>query len=83
LYIKSETAHVISIVELKNKLYYSKIDYGKNSDNCLHIITSYSAEAVFLTHQCKTCFTIYDERFGDSVNDIPVGVKWADLPSDY
>jgi rubredoxin len=34
-------------------------------------------------HQCKTCFTIYDERFGDSVNEIPVGVKFVDLPTDY
>ena len=34
-------------------------------------------------HQCKICFTIYDERFGDSVNEIPVGVKFAELPFDY
>jgi rubredoxin len=34
-------------------------------------------------HQCKTCFTIYDERFGDSVNEISVGVKFADLPFTY
>ena len=34
-------------------------------------------------HQCKTCFTIYDERFGDSVNEIPVGIKFIDLPSTY
>jgi len=34
-------------------------------------------------HQCKTCFTIYDKRFGDSVNDISIGVKFTDLPSDY
>lgn len=34
-------------------------------------------------HQCPTCFTIYDERFDDSVNDIPVGVKFTDLPSTY
>ncbi len=34
-------------------------------------------------HQCKICFTIYDERFGDSVNNIAVGVKFLDLPKDY
>ena len=34
-------------------------------------------------HQCKVCFTIYDERFGDSVNNIAVGVKFTDLPKDY
>lgn len=34
-------------------------------------------------HQCKTCFTIYDERFGDSVNEIPVGVAFVDLSSTY
>ena len=34
-------------------------------------------------HQCKICFTVYDERFGDSVNEIPVGVKFMDLPSTY
>ena len=37
----------------------------------------------FKVHQCKICFTIYDEKYGDSVNQIPVGVKFADLPISY
>ncbi|MFC5282321.1 rubredoxin [Pedobacter alpinus] len=36
-------------------------------------------DKIFIAHQCKHCFTIYDERYGDLVNNIPVGVKFDSL----
>ena len=34
-------------------------------------------------HQCKHCFTIYDEDFGDLLNNIPAGVPFSKLPVSY
>ncbi|WP_338868384.1 rubredoxin domain-containing protein [Spirosoma sp. SC4-14] len=33
--------------------------------------------------QCPHCFTVYDEQYGDSLNDIPAGTPFQKLPSDY
>lgn len=42
-----------------------------------------AAVNVPVIHQCKHCFTIYDERYGDSVNDIAPGVPFHQLPATY
>jgi rubredoxin len=34
-------------------------------------------------HQCSSCLTIYDDRFGDSINDIEPGIKFNSLPDNY
>lgn len=34
-------------------------------------------------YQCTDCTTIYDSRYGDSLNNIPVGVPFEQLPLDY
>lgn len=34
-------------------------------------------------HQCKHCFTIYDQEFGDLTNDIPAGTTFNNLPMTY
>jgi rubredoxin len=34
-------------------------------------------------HQCSCCFTIYDENFGDILNNIPPGVPFTNLPDTY
>lgn len=36
-----------------------------------------------MVNQCKHCFTIYDERFGDTENNIPAGTHFNDLPENY
>lgn len=72
-------AHVPEILQRLTKRFYAQ-----SSKNDVSIIkpkeTKVSDLQLFKVHQCKTCFTIYDERFGDSFNDIPVGVKFIDLP---
>ncbi len=75
-------AHVPEILQRLTKRFYAQ-----NSKQEVSIIKQKEVKASDLQpikiHQCKTCFTIYDKRFGDSVNEIPVGVKFADLPSTY
>lgn len=34
-------------------------------------------------HQCKRCFTVYDDHYGDEVNGIPAGVLFENLPESY
>ena len=51
MYIKAETIRGSGIVELKKKLYESKINFEIDADNFPNIITSYCAEEVFPTGQ--------------------------------
>ncbi len=75
-------AHVPEILQRLTKRFYAQ-----NSKQEVSVIKQKEAKVSdsqpIKVHQCKTCFTIYDERFGDSVNEIPLGVKFADLPEDY
>lgn len=41
------------------------------------------APSITLIHQCSHCFTIYDEMYGDSVNDIAAGTTFAELSDSY
>ncbi|WP_031428825.1 rubredoxin [Flavimarina sp. Hel_I_48] len=34
-------------------------------------------------HQCTLCGTIYDPKYGDSTQDIPVGTLFSELPENY
>lgn len=34
-------------------------------------------------HQCKTCFSIYDQYFGDELGGIPAGIIFENLPENY
>ena len=65
----------------------SKRFYAQNTKQKLTIFKNNATKLIDLqpvkVHQCKICFTIYDEKYGDSVNQIPVGVKFADLPIYY
>ncbi len=36
-----------------------------------------------IIHQCKHCFTIYDETLGDAENNIPAGTTFANVPESY
>lgn len=75
-------AHVPEILQRLSKRFYAQ-----SSKQEISIVKEKERKVSDLqlikVHQCKVCFTIYDERFGDSVNNIAVGVKFADLPKDY
>lgn len=36
-----------------------------------------------IIYQCKHCFTVYDEQYGDSINDIAPGTPFSQLPDTY
>jgi rubredoxin len=40
-------------------------------------------ETIHLVHQCTSCQTIYDERFGDELNQIATGIAFKNLPQTY
>jgi rubredoxin len=75
-------AHVPEILQRLSRRFYAQ-----NTKNELTIVKNKSTKIVDLqsikVQKCKTCFTIYDERFGDSLNNIPVGIKFEDLPITY
>jgi len=75
-------AHVPEILQRLSKRFYAQ-----SSKQEVSIVKEKERKAsdlqVIKVYQCKVCFTIYDERFGDSVNNIAVGVKFTDLPKYY
>ncbi|MEA5459607.1 rubredoxin [Arcicella sp. LKC2W] len=75
-------AHVPEILQRLSKRFYAL-----SSKQEVTVVKEKERKASDLqlikVHQCKVCFTVYDERFGDSVNNIAVGVKFTDLPNDY
>ena len=37
----------------------------------------------YKTWQCRTCGFIYEEEYGASVEGLPAGTRWADIPADW
>jgi rubredoxin len=76
-------AHVGEILTRLSKKYYASL--YKNEEILVEkkreILTENHKS--FSVHQCKICFSIYDERFGDVMNEIAKGVKFEDLPKNY
>jgi rubredoxin len=35
------------------------------------------------TYQCRHCYTVYDQQYGDSENNIPAGTPFSTLPAHY
>lgn len=61
----------------------------QGQDNVLHHIyrQEEAVEEVQKKHitlyQCRHCFTVYDEVYGDEINDIPAGIAFADVNENY
>lgn len=36
-----------------------------------------------IVHQCSSCFTVYDELYGDEENEVPPGILFENLPDHY
>lgn len=77
----------ISKSELPQKLneltkrYYSRISFpGREAWKRL---TRKKNTQTFVVHQCRSCQTIYDERFGDVLADIQAGTAFEKLPGNY
>jgi len=46
-------------------------------------LTNQKKSKSFVVHQCKSCSTVYDERFGDGLAGIQAGTPFTILPEDY
>jgi len=40
-------------------------------------------KSLIMVHQCKNCRSVYDEEFGDEINEINPGIGFDDLPDTY
>lgn len=73
--------HVAEILQRLSKRFY--LQQTKNDVAVVKKQQARTEQSPNKIHQCKNCFTIYDERFGDSVNNIEKGVTFANLPVSY
>jgi rubredoxin len=66
------------------KFYQNRLPHLKNEQLVKKntIEKSKPVEKEFL-HQCVSCFTVYEARFGDLTQGITAGTSFANLPADY
>jgi rubredoxin len=78
-------AHVPEILQRLSKRYYLQMAQKEATTTKASIGQNLSKGNVLMTtvHQCKSCLTRYDERFGDEVNNIPAGIPFNELPATY
>jgi rubredoxin len=74
-------AHVAEILQRLCKKYYANIT--KEIIIAPKPERQIEEKPAYYVHQCPSCFSIYDDRFGDLINNIVAGVKFENLPKDY
>lgn len=81
-----EKDHIGTYLVSLCKLFYER----ENKNEVLHhhanaqpAQVTNETKATTILHQCKNCFTIYDEQFGDEENNIAAGTAFNDLPATY
>ncbi|GAB3544838.1 rubredoxin [Spirosoma fluminis] len=42
-----------------------------------------SVSSSYTVHQCQHCLTVYDEQYGDTLQDVPAGTAFDTLPETY
>ena len=77
-------SHVPEILQRLSKRYYLQMAQKDNAASKANIQQGNTKKSVLTTvHQCQSCLTMYDERYGDTVNEIAAGVPFSDLPESY
>ncbi|MES2794607.1 MAG: rubredoxin [Bacteroidota bacterium] len=76
-------SQVAEILQRLCKKYYANISKNLVIQTEKNEAPKIAPEKQRNVHQCKTCFSIYDERFGDSMQNIPAGISFNDLPKNY
>jgi rubredoxin len=85
---KTLFAKNVKLNDLSSKLLYLCQLYYKNLNEIKpttikEAIAPKTEKKKILLHQCKHCFSIYDERYGDEVNGINPGILFKELPTNY
>lgn len=65
-----------------SRLYFEQLGENDLPESTIQSFSEKSAETQEV-YQCQDCFTIYDSRFGDAVNNIDKNTKFEDLPEHY
>lgn len=75
-------AHVGEILTRLSKKYYLALSQNQNisAPKAENIIVK---NETYFVHQCPTCFSIYDDRFGDFFNNIKANTLFETLPQNY
>lgn len=68
------------LIEL-SKRYYEQLNTERSLASAKHIVDM--AEASKVVYQCMDCFSIYDEAYGDALQQIPAGTSFSSLVDDY
>lgn len=48
-----------------------------------HIPEEDALNSLIEVHQCKNCLSLYDQEYGDEINEVNAGVAFDDLPDSY
>jgi rubredoxin len=82
MYVKGVRREIIPalLIEL-SKIYFRQLNPEKDlksekPDEQVHSTTIPS-------YQCSQCLSVYDQRYGDALAQIPAGVPFEQLPADY
>lgn len=72
------------LLELSKKFFSNLNEIEKSKPIGKNVISKTTPEKIDLDlHQCLSCFTVYDERFGDEMQGIKKGIKFENLPISY
>lgn len=66
-----------------SQLYFEQLGEHEGNPQAITILRTKKAVNTFDEYQCPSCLSIYDNRFGDEMNNIPKGVPFKELPLDY
>jgi rubredoxin len=85
IYFAEGVAHFNLAEQLRRSVLLYNKQLAENSIVVIDKPLSPNQEISTITavHQCTTCFTIYDERFGDELNGIEAGIPFSKLPDTY
>ncbi|MEM6629630.1 MAG: rubredoxin [Bacteroidota bacterium] len=65
-----------------SQMYFKQL--GENEDNSIDHTSSNTESLIDIkTYQCAECFTIYDSRYGDELQQIQPGITFEQLPNSY
>jgi rubredoxin len=75
--------HLAGQVERLCRKFNNRRTMVNSQDSAPEIEETKPISSTPIIHQCPDCLTIYDENYGDMMQDINPGTAFQDLPTDY